>query len=722
MKSPMIDFPNYSVIDAVDLRPFDSKKSDYGVKDYFETLGFVPQVVTLLENSIEQIHSYNGVIDNETMPYLWCAERAMPGGNMWSKRQFYGLIEEVHRYGAKFYMGVLGCPNQFAEYHTRAQWLYDHESEFDLFLVLRDGSSSREKLGNINPLRRLPDGRWYEDVFIQDALRYMDDYNMDGFYCGDGWCGLNIPLEFADYHPDMIAQFEESTGIMVQGTTTEEKADFLWKIPENRVAWTNFYADRWASFYRKVYQAFHKAGKDFMVIDPWARGPVDALYDFGVDYRKIAPYLDALCLEAREENWGRRGGEWSYVWETGERVNLSTIRACAPRLKLYWAACTCNAPEHWIVTRDCPNVIERQSLSLPLLTYVDDKGRYVRALEGLHLIFGTDLTADDWRFLDTRWDFSYTLPIRKTLGPAIVWSDAVFMKHFSAAKRWELNAGALNLVTAGLPAHCAVCSENIPVSDCDGYLLVDPVGITDTEVAALEQKLAEGKGIIVVGETDNKRLMKLLGIQKTVCLETDARILVHREACERLAVSVPEDACFHKELDILDHIATDAEPLVSATDGRQERVLLSIRKTASGGKAVFARRRHSWPKVPCRGRYFKDYRQFINELPDAMDKLISDVAGYASNVPVCTDQGQLYLMETGRPGEIHIGLGNMGNIFSVIVTVTGKRGIRRYDDYVFKRYSCGGNILFDSTPNSFQVKVPMDGAIPLKVCLEQKED
>ena len=53
-------------------------------------------------------------------------------------------------------------------------------------------------------------------------------------------------------------------------------------------------------------------------------------------------------------------------------------------------------------------------------------------------------------------------------------------------------------------------------------------------------------------------------------------------------------------------------------------------------------------------------------------------------------------------------------------TVTGKRDIRRYDDYGFKRYSCGGNILFDSAPNSFQVKVPMDGAIPLKVCLEQK--
>lgn len=721
MKPSEMRFPNYHVIDAVDLRPFDSKKRDYGVKEYIETLGFIPQVITLLENSVEQIHSYNGVIDNETMPYLWCCERAMPGGNHWSKRQFYGLVEEVHQYGAKFYMGVLGCPNQFAEYHTRAQWLYDHEEEFDLFLTLRDGSSTREKLGNINPLRRLPDGRWYEDVFIEDALRYMEDYNMDGFYCGDGWCGLNIPLEFADYHPDMIAQFEEKTGIQVEGKTTEEQADFLWKIPENRIAWTNFYADRWAEFYNKVYKAFHKAGKDFMVIDPWARGPVDALYDFGVDYRKIAPYLDALCLEAREENWGRRGGEWNYVWETGERVNLSTIRVQAPSLKLYWAACTCNAPEHWIVTRDCPNVIERQSLSLPLLTYVDDKGKYERAIEGLHLIFGTDLTADDWRFLDTRWDLAYNLPIKKTLGPAIVWSDAVFQKHFSKAKRWELNAGALNLLTAGLPAHCAVSSENIPVSDCGGYLLIDPVGITEAEVANLKRRFSQGAGIIVIGETDNENLMQLLGVQKTTRLNTVQNVSVDKAVCRKYGFHEPTSPCFMEEYDIADYIATDAEVVVSASSGNEGRVLLSIRTTESGGKAVFARRRHAWPETPCRGRYFKNYKQFIDELPDEMDKLISDVACYASDVPLSVDNGQLYLIETGNKDEIHIGIGNMGNIFSSIVTVASKRKIRRYDDYSFKRASCGGNILFDSKPKSFQVKVPMDGAIPLKVRLESEK-
>ncbi len=67
--------------------------------------------------------------------------------------------------------------------------------------------------GSINPLRRLPDGRYYEDVFLEDLIRYLEDFHMDGFLAGDGWCGLGVMLKDGDFHPDMIDQFETWSGI-----------------------------------------------------------------------------------------------------------------------------------------------------------------------------------------------------------------------------------------------------------------------------------------------------------------------------------------------------------------------------------------------------------------------------------------------------------------------------------------------------------------------------
>ncbi|MDE6944214.1 MAG: hypothetical protein K2P66_07295 [Lachnospiraceae bacterium] len=707
------NYPSYQVIDSVDLRPFDNRKKDFGVGDYVETLGFVPQIITLLENSIEQIHSHNGVIDNERIPYLWCAERAMPGGNVWSKRDLYGLVESVHAYGSKFFMGALACPNQFAEYDTRAEWLYQHSDVFDLFIRMKDGSSTADTNGHINPLRRLPDGRFYEDVFIEETLRYLEDYDMDGFYGGDGWAGLLVPLTDGDFHPDMIAQFEEFSGIEVEGATTVQQAEFILNSKENHRRWIEFYANRWSSFYKKIHEAFHRQGKEFMVIDPWARGPVDALYDFGFDYKRVAPYLDGLCLEAREQNWGHRTGEWLYVWETGERVNIPCIRAQAPDLKLYWSACICNAPEHWVVSRDTINVIERESLSLPTLSYVNDKGDYCRALEGLHLIFGTDLTKEEWRFLDQRWDLAYNLSLDKVFGPAIVWSDAVEQYHLDRMERWEITAAVQQMNYAGAPVHTAVNSRNLAAASCDAYLLVDPLGITDEEVEALLQKQKEGAGLIVMGRVEHPKLLEALGIRHA---DTGNAAGVEYNAKAAEGIGLMKEAPYLKadHRDVGDFIAEDAEVICSLKTKLGDRVLLSYKKDEGNGPAAFIRRRNCWPDTPCRGRYFKDYAHFVSECPDEMDKLMSDLIAKASSAPFTVDKGQLYLIGTEN-GYTHIGMGNMGNIFSQITTVCSKDRIVHFDDYDFKRNMSSGYILYDTQPHRIQVKVPMDGAITLKI-------
>lgn len=711
--------PSYRTFSAVDLRAFDNRQEDLGVHTYLEQLGFLPNAISLLENSVEQIHSHDGMIDNRSLPYLWCSERAMPGGYVWSRYQLYALVEAVHQAGTKFYMGTLCLPNRFPEYGSKAEWLYEHAEEFDIFITLCDGSSLKETNGAINPLRRLPDGTYYEDRFISDLIRYLKDYHMDGYFAGDGWCGLGVTLENGDYHPDMIAQFEEATGIQVKGTDVPSKADFIWKNPSNRTAWIRFYADRWASFYRKLSDALHAEHLDLISLDPWARGPVDALYDYGIDYQKLAMVgYDALCLQAREENWGRNGGDWLYVWEVGERISIPAIRACAPKLNLNWAVCTCNAPEHWNAAKDALNILERQSQALPSLTFVNEKGEYQRALEGMLFIFGTDLERKDWDFLKKRWDFSFCYPIQKTLGPAVVWSDAVHHAHLDKGERWELTAAGLYLIAAGTPIHSAVHTDNLAVADADAYLLVDPVGITDDEVNALIQKQENGAGMIMIGKTDNQKLLSLFGI-KNVPLKKAETIEVDINLCKKYGIAAEGTYELNCNSDFADVRADGAEVLSSILADGEKYALLTV-KAGKGGRCVYARRLHRWERDKRQGRYYRTLKEYGESLPDDFDKLVSDAVIFASKGIVRTDVGQIYLQQL-EDEMVHIGFENMGTCFYNRITADFSSNLKLYGDYSMKRHTPAGYIHFNPAPGQLQVTVPPDSSVEVKVKLDREE-
>lgn len=231
---------NYHILDSIDLRAFDNREKDYGVGRYLHTLGFLPDAITLLECSVEQVHAWQGTVDGSAVPYLWTSERAMPGGNVWSQRQLYGLVEELHKAGTKFFFGALAQPNIHDEYNTRAEWLMEHAEEYDIFIMTRDGGTLKDTTGSINPLRRLPDGRYYEDVFLDDLVRYLEDFQMDGFLAGDGWCGLGVLLKDGDFHPDMISQFEQWSGKQVPGSTVSKRQNFFGIFPRIVLCGFNF--------------------------------------------------------------------------------------------------------------------------------------------------------------------------------------------------------------------------------------------------------------------------------------------------------------------------------------------------------------------------------------------------------------------------------------------------------------------------------------------------
>ena len=101
-----LKFPRYQALISVDLRCFDNRQRDYGVAQYFETLGFLPHVLLYHETNLDQIHLHETPIDDSLLPYEWCAQRGMPGAQQWSRRQLRELVDAIHEHGVQIYQGI----------------------------------------------------------------------------------------------------------------------------------------------------------------------------------------------------------------------------------------------------------------------------------------------------------------------------------------------------------------------------------------------------------------------------------------------------------------------------------------------------------------------------------------------------------------------------------------------------------------------------------------
>lgn len=710
----------YGVIDTLDLRAFDNRKKDCGVQDYLNCLGFIPDVISLLECSVEQIHSNNGIIDSSTIPYFWVSERELPGGNEWNKRQLYNLVEAVHAAGSKFYMGTLASVNNHGEYFKRAEWLYSHADEYDIFAVDRNGKVFREDVGLLNPLRRLPDGRLYEDVFVEDLIKYLNDYNMDGYFAGDGWCGLAMMLCDGDFHDDMIRQFEEWSGIKVPGTTAQEYAEFLWDTVENRHYWIDFYRYRWAAFYKKISSRLKETGKELAALDPWARGSVDAVFDYGIDYKMLAEAgLKTVSIQAREENWGHRGGEWLYVWEAGEIANLASIKAHAPEMEVYWAVATCNAPEHWIATKDTPNILERQSLSLPTVTYIDKSGEYKRVLDGVLFIFGTDLDNHDWNFLSERWQLGFGETIKRTRGPALLFSDSVYEWHIKNGLRWEFTAPTIKLITAGVPVHSAVNVKNLKNASAEGYIILNPMGINDEEAELIIQKRQEGANIVMIGRTDNKKLLKEFGLSE-IAPCTQFELLGTPALCD-YRISNRQFDLVKMQDDDFSYVASDEAVILAEykADTAKSVAAAVIRGQDKSGTLIYIGRLHKWPQKLRRWNFKFTMKTFVEQLPDDTDMIYAELINGICVNKLHVTEGQYFMFETDDHGTTHIGVGNMGNMFYAKPMLVSNQRIMFYDDYPIQRYTPGGYIHYDTTDKTIKIEVPPDGSVQIRVRFEK---
>lgn len=497
---------------SIDLRCFDNSLPDYGVGNYIERLGCVPDLLMNHETYVDQIHMHAGVIDDTFLEPQWTSQRAVPGVQRWTKRQFKGLIEALHAKGIRIYQGAEAAWNYWPEYGLINRCDYTYENFSELFILHANGRTSEEERGCINPLKHLKSGEWYEDILVKDLLCFLNDYDMDGFFAADGFAGLDCPVDQGDFSEDMVNQFEAYSEIEVPDLPVNERAD--WILANCRYEWTCFYADRWADFYRKLSGALYAGNKELAIFSPWTEGPADSLRDYGIDYGKLSKAgVKVMCLEVMEEVIGRRWHNGN-AWEISGIAAAITAKLQAPDMEILWTAATANIPEHWHTFRDLANILRREALAIGSAGVIDDEGFRRKAFDGFLTIFGIDLTKEEWKDFHGWTDTGFGFGEKANMGLCLLWSDSILYEHVRRGETWAVREAAAQLHFSGVPVQCGCTIKGMAKArGIDAFLLADPIGITDEEVRMLEKAGIQGSKLVVMGRVEHPGLQRLLKVR-----------------------------------------------------------------------------------------------------------------------------------------------------------------------------------------------------------------
>src|SRR5690606_19986960 len=135
----------------------------------------------------------------------------------------------------------------------------------------------------------------------------LHDYGFDGLHGADGYTSGRRPLNDVDFTDDMIGQFLAHSDVTLPTEFKGEidsKSDLFtkrgqWVWEHRREEWIRFHVDRWTTFWRKVIDGVHGQRKKVVFNTAWTRDPFEAIYRYGIDYRRITDLgVDGFIVEA----------------------------------------------------------------------------------------------------------------------------------------------------------------------------------------------------------------------------------------------------------------------------------------------------------------------------------------------------------------------------------------------------------------------------------------
>ncbi|QDU82224.1 hypothetical protein Pla110_39790 [Polystyrenella longa] len=451
-----------------ELIAFDNQQPDSGVGEYLEKTGFAPKVICLMISSPDIILSHGGMETEEQLAKEYTSrdghdfnpERQRQD---WTNYQLRFLIEQLHERKIEVYLSV------FAKYYrTREhrEWIADHHEVLHV----------RQKSGYawaLNCLARLDDGSYFEDYFIKKLVETLNDYGFDGWHGADGWGPLSGPIHEVSFSDDMIAQFAEYSEYNLPQVVTQECvydvskliARAEWILKNRRAEWSEFYADRWTTFWGKVVTALHATDKKAAINSAWGRAPFEALYRYGIDYQKIAATgVDAIIVETVAVGLATDPRTVDSDRHDDFLAMLMLMRACLPETKLIFLHGVHDVVEEWDAIHHAPMVLEREIYSLANVFHNRSDGSLAPSADGFLVCLGDGLKKNEWNWLEERWQLAFQEPPQSTGGATVVWSDSVFraeLEDYIKNRTWNTHRILFHLMQAGVTIQSTIHVDDI---------------------------------------------------------------------------------------------------------------------------------------------------------------------------------------------------------------------------------------------------------------------
>ena len=490
-----------------ELIAFDNEQPDLGVGQYLETTGFTPTAICILIGSPDFMLSHTDMETEVNLPAEFCSrdghefnqERSRQA---WTNHQVRALNRELHKRGVESYLSVF---TKYTRDPTHREWITDH-------LEVLQVHKSSGFVWAPNPLARLKDGTYFEEVFARKTVKTLQDYEFDGWHGADGWGPLSRPVHQVSFSDDMIDQFADMPGVALPDVVTQEcvydvpkleaRAEFI--LRNRRAEWSAFYAQRWARFWTTMVTALHDAGKKATINSAWGRAPFEAYYRYGVDYQRIAATgVDAIIVETVAAGLAMDPRMAGTDRHDDFLAMLMLMRACVPDTKLIFLHNVHDVVEEWDAIRHMPTVLEREIYALNNVFHTRPDGTLRPSADGFLACLGDGLTREEWGWLKQRWERAlFPLPTR-TLGATVVWSDAAYRAQtadFLATRTWDTHYLLFRLMEAG-----ATVQGTINVNSLEnhrGALLVPNAHLFPPE--ELARVMAYGGGpVVLVGRKIN---------------------------------------------------------------------------------------------------------------------------------------------------------------------------------------------------------------------------
>jgi len=459
----------------IELIGFDNEEPDYGVRRLIDRAGFVPDVLSLLMFNPDFVHTHDRMAGDCTFPADYCAYwgRARSGERSrqaWTKYQLKGLVDELHQKGAAVYFSVF-------DIFDTTEWVGQHP---EILHVRKTG----EQLKAICPWKHLADGAFYEDYFIRKALEVAGDYEFDGYHCADGYAHQRIPIYEGDFSDDMVGQFTEFTQVNLPETVSGpaddnaerigKRADWIWR--NRRLEWIQFHSCRIERFFKKLTTAFHGASRAVVVNTAWTKDPLEALYRYGVDYRKLADAgVDGFIAEtaacAAELDGCEKISSYRalYPFETA----LMLIKAHAPETRIIFLNGIKDTTEQWDALRHSTRALEREIYELASFYSYDNRGKLKRCASGLMACLADDIDREEWDKLRSWWKLGFSAAPSRIAGATLVWSDQSFknqLADYVETRRWTVHRLVHHLLARNAPVRATVDVNHL--GTCEGAILI----------------------------------------------------------------------------------------------------------------------------------------------------------------------------------------------------------------------------------------------------------